>query len=372
MRLKIFGLLFFTSLFLSGQEPDSLLAQYQSYPNDTAKVNLLYKKGFDLRNKDLQAAIKFSQACYQTAILAKNHFYMAKALNLQAVLKEQMGMHEQAALDFQKALQFFIQTRDTLSQTIVLNNLGNIYSNINDNEEAFNCYEKSLLLANSIEDDYWVRGAIVGIASLQVKMKIFKQAEENFETLIPLAEKTMDYDLLLECYKNTGVCKLNLGDTLAAESYQLMVLDITQIMDDETGQTDAYVNLGEIYLAKKDFKEGFSCLQKALVIAQRNNYKEGLLTVWKNLAAYYRETKKHDEAYLYLMKHDSAMTENRNVEKNDLSALWNENPSDEIKIEASFYYSVKNIFQLLVAGALILIFVFALKAKDNEQKGQEK
>ncbi len=369
MRLKFFGLLFFTSLFLSGQEPDSLLAQYQSYPNDTAKVNLLYKKGFDLRNKDLQAAIKFSQACYQTAILAKNHFYMAKALNLQAVLKEQMGMHEQAALDFQKALQFFIQTRDTLSQTIVLNNLGNIYSNINDNEEAFNCYEKSLLLANSIEDDYWVRGAIVGIASLQIKMKIFEQAEGNFETLIHFAETALDYEMLLECYKNMGVCKLNLGDTLAAESYQLMVLDITEMMEDETGQADAYINLGEIYLTKKDFKEGFSCLQKALGIAQKNNYNEGLLKTWKNLSEYFKETKKFNEAYFYLTKHDSALMKNNSIPIDNLSVLWNEN-STEVKAETSF--SVKNIFQLLLIGAVILILGFVLIRMGNEQKGQKK
>src|ERR1035437_4221794 len=149
MRFKIFYLTFFSTLFLFGQEPDSLLEQYQTYPNDTAKVNLLYKKGFALRNTDLSLAIEFSQACYQTALLAKNNHSIAKALNLRAILKEQMGMHEQAEFDFKSALQFFIQTRDTLSQVIILNNLGNIYSGINDNRKAFDCYESSLALADS-------------------------------------------------------------------------------------------------------------------------------------------------------------------------------------------------------------------------------
>jgi len=378
MRFKIFSLIFFSVLFLFGQEPDSLLAQYQSYPNDTAKVNLLYKKGFALRNSDLSSAIKFSQACYQTALLTKNNHYIAKALNLQAVLKAQIGMHGEAASDLKKALQLRIQTCDTLSQAIILNNLGNIYSNTNDNWKALTCYENSLRLLSTIQNDSdiieidrWTYGGILGIASLQVKMKTFKLAEENFETLVHPAEENRDYEMLLECYKNIGLCKLNLGDTLAAECYELMAIDVMEISEDTLGKADCYVNLGKIYLAKKNFKESFSCLQKALVIAQRNNYNEGLLNAWRGLAEYYSGIKNFKEAYFYLAKHDSVLTQNSGVAFDNLSALWNENSTAEIKTETSFF-SVKSIFQLILIGAVILILGFFVIRKGNEQKGQEK
>ena len=300
LKFKILLLFCFSSLLFQAQQADSLLNEYKSYPDDTSKVNLLYTKGFDCRNNDLKSAVKFAQACYQTAVAVKSSHFIAKALNLRAVIKAQMGMNKEAIDDFERALLLRIKTKDTLSQAIILNNLANIYSTINDDANAYTCYEKSLELASKVEDDYWVRGAILGIGSLQVKKKMYQQAEGNFETLVQFGEQKYDYDLLLECYKNIGICKLNLGDTLAAESYQLMVLDITQMTDDEIGQADAYNYLGQIYMSKKNYKESLSCLENALAISRRNDYSEGLLTSWKNLSDYYKEIKNSDEALYYL------------------------------------------------------------------------
>ncbi len=380
MRFNIFYLSFFISLFLNAQDVDSLLQQYKSYPDDTAKVGLLYKKGFELRNSDLPAAIEYAKACYQTAVIVNDNQYLARALNLMASLKSQTGLNLEAIIDFKRALQLCIQTRDTLKQAIVLNNLGNVYGSINDHLKAITCYENSLVVLNSIKNDSnsaeiarWIYGGILGIASLQVKMKLFESAEGNFSTLVNWAVKNKDYEILAICYNNMGVCKLNLGDTSGAEGFQIQSLDICEMSEDENGKADACVNLGEIYLAKKNFKESFSYLQKALEIVSKNKYNEGLVSVWKKLSEYYYAAGNNKEAYFYLAKHDSVLVYNESVLQNSSSALWiSENSNDDEIQKQAPLFSIKNIFQLLLIGALIIILTIVLIRMGNEQKGQEK
>lgn len=362
--LILFVLIF--PFFSFGQDADSLLEQYRSYPNDTAKVSLLYNKGFSLRNSDLPSSIKFAQACYRTSQLVKDSHWKAKALNLQAVLKAQMGMNSEALRDFERSLQYFIQSGDTLSQAITLNNIANIYVDVN-TDKAFSCYERSLALAKEIEDDHWVHGAILGIAALQVKKEMYGLASENFETVMRYAEKAPDYDMLLECYKNIGACKLKMGDTLAAESYQLMVMDVAQEMEDEISEADALLQLAEIYGAKRDV-ESLACLQKALQISARNKYTDGLLGSWKALGAHYMRGKKYEEASVFILKHDSAMAVKANEKTEDFSGLWKEIPAAPVKASG---FSLRNIFQLAVCGAIILILIVVFKRTVHEQKEQE-
>ncbi len=379
MRFTVFCFCFFISLFLHAQDADSLFERYKSYPDDTGKVNRFYEKGFALKDSNIPFAIEYAKACYQTAVKVNNNHYLAKALNLMASLKSQTGLNLDALIDFKHALQLRIQIKDTLSQAIILNNLGNVYGSINNNDMAFNCYKSSLRVlssiqnnSNSIEINRWIYGGVLGIASLEVKMKMYEPAEGNFLTIANWAERKKDYEILAICFNNLGVCKFNLGDTSAAEGYQMQSLDICEMSEDENGKAGAYVNLGEIYLAKKNYKESFSYLQKALEIASKNNYNEGLINAWKKLSEYYNETKNLKAAYFYLAKHDSALTQNEILFQNSCANLWETKNSDEEEQNPPFYFSVKKIFQLSIIGALILILTIVLIRIGNEKKGQEK
>src|ERR1700757_4770725 len=99
MRFRFSGILFFLSFMCSAQDADSLIEQYQSYPNDTTKVSLLLSKGFAFRNTDLVSAGKFAQACYETAVGVKDHKYLAKSLTFRGILRAQTGFYKEAAID---------------------------------------------------------------------------------------------------------------------------------------------------------------------------------------------------------------------------------------------------------------------------------
>jgi tetratricopeptide (TPR) repeat protein len=368
MKLRFAGILFFLSFLCTAQDVDSLIEQYQTYSDDTTKIALLFNKGFAFRNTDLVSAGKFAQACYETAVQVKDHKYLAKALNFRGTLKAQTGFYKEAAVDLERVLLLLIQTKDTLNQVPVLNNLGNVYTELKEDAKALACFERSLQLANSADNDYWVKGNLLGIATLQFKTGYYIQAEGNYKTLLDRCDLKTDQEIISICELNLGMCYLHIGDTLAAEAYELQALDEMQMMEDTLGACDVYAKLAEIYFVKNDLQQCFTFSQKALAIAQQNNYNEGLLSVWKVLSSYYNKTGNNEEAYFYLNKHDSALSANNDHANITLAAIWNKNETDMILTEASFYYSFKNIMQLIIIVSLFLLIIVVFKKFGDEQK----
>ncbi|MGZ3863992.1 MAG: tetratricopeptide repeat protein [Bacteroidia bacterium] len=356
----------FFPLLLKAQDADSLLREFSTYPDNTSKVSLLFKKGFEYRNDDLASAIKFSEACYKTALLVKDHHYLAKALNFRGTLKAQTGYYEKAAVDFEQALLFFIRTKDTLSQMSVLNNLGNVYTELNDTNKALAFFESSLKLANKTETDYWVKGSLLGIATLQMKLNMYAQAEGNFITLAEMCDFIGEQEIISICDLNMGICKLHTGDLIAAEAYELLALDELQMMDDTLGQCDAYANLAAIYLAKNDLKACLDYSQKALNIAQKNNYSEGLLHTWKTLSDYYKLRNSYKESRSYLNKHDSVLSVNSGFNRSN-SFLWNEEKNENKTAHIEFI-GHRHFWGSVIAGLLILILAIVLIPQQHEQK----
>jgi tetratricopeptide (TPR) repeat protein len=368
MKLGFSAVLFFVSFLSGAQETDSLIKEYQSYPNDTAKVALLLNKGFAFRNTDLVSAGKFAQACYETAVQVKDHKYLAKALNFRGTLKAQTGFYREAAIDFERVLLLMIQTKDSINQIPALNNLGNVYTELKENEKAIACFERSLQLANNTGNDYWVKGNLLGIAGLQFKTGFYIQAEGNYETLLDRCDLKSDQEIISICELNLGMCKFYTGDILAAEMYELQALDEMQMMEDTLGACDVNTKLAEIYLAKNDLQQCFTFSQKALAIAQQNNYNEGLLNAWKVLSSYYKKTENTEEAYSYLYKHDSALLVNNGHADITLASIWSKNETDNIMQAEASFYSFKNILQLIIIGSLILLVVVVFKRSGDGQK----
>ena len=77
---------FIVFIFLSGiafsQDSDTLLNHILKIENDTEKVNQLYKKGFDLVDKDPKLAWSYAQYCENIAQKTKSLNHICKSYNL--------------------------------------------------------------------------------------------------------------------------------------------------------------------------------------------------------------------------------------------------------------------------------------------------
>ncbi len=365
-QIKLFFFFSFSVACCFGQNSDSLLERYKSYPDDSNKVNLLYEQGFANRNTNLPAAIQFAKACYTAAVATDNKQYLAKALNLSGILKSEMGLNNEALADFKRALELRIQISDTLSQAILLNNLGNVYAALKSTKQALLCYEKSLQIAKSVHSDYWMKAALFSVAELQTNLKMYKQAEGNLYTLIGWAQTKNEYEILGMCYKNMSICKLNSGDTASAEAYLMQALDIAAMTDDDILKADALCGLGEIYLLNKKYESSLKNLQEALGISVKNKYNEGLVNTWKKLADYYKATAMFKEAYYYLAKHDSAIALVAAMSDDALTGLWKEKKASVEESKPKPFSLKNNIFECILIAALLILVIFVLAKRKHE------
>lgn len=357
------------ALTARAQEADSLLQQYAAYPDDTNKVDLLYDKAYAFRNSDLPAAIQFAKACHASALKINDKRYLAKALNICGVLKSETGLQEEALQDLQKALELRVQTGDTLSQAILLNNLGNVYSAAGQYQQALATYESALRKAGSVKNERWIQGSLFSLAELQTTMGRYRQAAGNFYTLISWAQLRNDLEILGLCYQHMSTCKINLGDTAGAEAYLELGIDVADLTDDEILRADLLCAEGRLYSIRKDHARALTTLNRALAICTKNNYSEGLVHVWKALADHYHAAGAHQEAYACLLKHDSAVAPLTAPGGKEVAALWNLRSAQAPAKAAAFAWR-DNMFEWLMIAAIAVLLVLVLIGRLHEQEAQ--
>ncbi len=371
MKRIILFLLIFTSILCRGQDADSLLQQYRTYPDDTNKINLLYDKGFEIHNTNIPAAIEFAKACYVTAQKVGNPHYLAKALNFTGILRSQTGLQQEALADLKKALQLRVQTRDTFSQAIILNNIGNVYRDLSNTQEAMNCYESALKLAQIVKSDRWTLGSLFSISEMQAELKRYGQAEGNLYTLISWAQIDNDQEILGLCYKNMSDCKLGLGDTIGAEAYLGLAMDAAEMTEDDIQKADVLLATAKVELLQKKQSESDKHMNEAMRIYTRNNYSEGLVKGWKQWSELLNTTGDHKLAYLYLSKYDSAMQVSRSLAADSLANLWRSGTAEEAVVQKENSSLSRKIFECVIIVALLgMLLVVSLK-KPHEQKEQK-
>lgn len=349
------------------QETDSLLQEYATYPDDTGKVSLLYEMSFEFRQTNLPVAIKFAKVCYKTAQKVNNKHYLAKALNLLAVLKSQTGNNPEAIEDLSKALELRIQTRDTLSQAIILNNMGNVYVLAGDTTMGMLSYERGLKLAAKAKNERWVNGALYSMADLQISKGDFVKAEGNLYTIMAWTERSRDYEMMGLCYKTMGICKWQRGDTLAAESYLLQAIDVADMTEDGVLKADALLAQGKIYMQQNKPTKAYDCFDRSLRLSETSGQIDGIIGALQELARWYKEREMFKEAFTSLQRRDSLLSGQKKLNLAG-AVLWRKEKMEN-KIAAPKAFSWKeNIFELLMAGCMALLILLILL---NRKHGKE-
>ena len=75
--------------------------QLKNIPNDTERVNQIYKAGFEMRNSNPELAYQYAIVCEAEAVKSNSDKHLAKSYNLLGVLFFKKGNYQQA-IKFQK------------------------------------------------------------------------------------------------------------------------------------------------------------------------------------------------------------------------------------------------------------------------------
>ncbi len=300
--MRILILLILTTINCVAQVTDSLLYQLKNIPNDTERVNQIYKSGFEIRNSNPEVAYQYALACEKEALKSNSNKHLAKSYNLLGVLFFKKGDYA-SAIKFQKQALGLNQAADyNLGMAINETNLGNIYTELNYFNQAEAYYLKALKVYNVLDNKLQITRCLMNIGSLKNDQKQYEAAKMQFKEALVYANEIGDLELISDCNSNIGTNFINLNNLDSALIYLEEGLKLREMIDNELEKANSYNNLAHLHILKKEFDKAKNYLDLSQTICNKYDYPEAKVELYGNLSFYYESQKQFESALIWQKK----------------------------------------------------------------------
>ncbi|MEN8225975.1 MAG: sensor histidine kinase [Bacteroidota bacterium] len=266
-------------------------------------ADALYKKCLTLDSKGDE--IFALDACLESLAIAESiqdSFRMAKAYYHIATLKDNRGEMEQAIMYLHKSLHIFRSMKDTSAMVAVYNGLANYYKDISLLDSAAFYYHKAIFYADAIE---WTGplGRILGnLAGIYDLLLDYENARKYFLMSLEYCIVHNDINDLGYCYSRLGALAADMDDAPLAILYYDSAYFAFEVAGDMSGCHQVQVNRSILLEEQGNYQQALKLLHEALSFYREQDYKDGILAVWRILAGIYAKTDMPGKAIAY---HDS-------------------------------------------------------------------
>lgn len=226
------------------------------------------------------------------------------ALNGLGVTLTETGLNHEALKNLLEAERLAITFQDSVAMQMIRLNLGSVFDQLGNYEEAARYYNSSLDLA-----------LILGL---------YAEAGDTFNNLGEIYLKQDNHDLAYDFYSKAykayktendlaglSLVKGNLADYYRitqnfsiAEKMYFEALEEYRIAENENGRCYIYLGLGKLYLATNQYHLSEQNLNRALELANQKTYTELQTEALRELAKLYYARGDFDEAYRFFAEYD--------------------------------------------------------------------
>lgn len=303
------------------------------------------------QNNHLEA-LKLYQECLEISKNNDYHTLIPHLYNNMGLLYKQIEDYDDALKNFEKAYKLFLESNDEANSVYPLYNIALVQSILGKNKEAINGYLN--LTSYHLKTENWVSLAALynSISQIYLKSEDYKRAKEYL-------------NMALSAMKNKSD-KFNSGPS----SFY---------------KTSIYSNAAQLYAIDNDFNKAKSYAYKAINIATSNSYKLDLFKSAKILAEIY-DTEKRVDSSLYYHKIYIDYREKYQDEydvkqltklkmQNEFDEILRQNEIDRIYKEAEYKNRELKYISFAVATGLfaiiLILLFFNLKNKNAKLKLKE-
>lgn len=280
MNIKIKYLHFLLSLVLTigpvvyfnAQQNDSLLRLLAGTIEDTSKVKLYSKIG----------AAFINQSNYDSAT---------------KYLQQGIRLAEQSLSKTNTAEKYGKKLRKGLMR--LYSNMGIVYDDQADYPGALQCYEKSLKLAEMLNDKVGISSCYNNIGLVYQNLSQTPTALDYYNKGLSIREELHDSDGIAKSYNNIGVLYYTILNYPKALEYYSRSLKIKEKQGDKAGIASCYMNMAIIYQDQNDNRKGLQYFERALKLALEINHKRGIGMCYNNMGVMYHEIGETDKAIEY-------------------------------------------------------------------------
>lgn len=359
MRFLV-SLIFITS-FITAQTRDSVLYQLLTIENDTERVNAIYTNGFNLRNTDPELAYQYAVQCEQQALKTASPKHIAKSYNLLGVLFYKKGNYARA-LHYQKnALHLNQQAGNTQGIAINQVNLGNIYTDLKEQELAEHFYLEALHTYNTLNNTLQMTRCLINIGVLKHEEGQLIASGNQFREALNYAGKLGDYDLMATCNNNIGAVLLDMNKADSALIYLEEGMKLRTLIDNELELADSYLNMAKAYLQLNNFSQTDNYLNLAEAVCKHYQYAEALVELYRTRSEYFEKQQNFEQALTWNKRYHAYKDSLLSIEAPPLepefkNEVLNEHPDAKNTLNSKWLLAV-----LIVLATLIPLFFIKQK-----------
>lgn len=298
-----------------------------------------------------------------------------------AVAYRSLGQMNTALSNYLEAVEFAESRKDTAMLTVLYNNIGTVYNDMEDPERAIYYLQRSLEMAETENSKSDILRARLNLGNALSTGEQYEEALENYE----LAE-----ELFLELRPQVPPAILlhNQGKTLAkmgryeeGEELMLKSLELTEQIGILEGSYFNYFVLGNMYLDTDRLQESVRFLSNASSVAARIGNTEFKLNAVEKLNEAYSKLGNFEEAYRVLSEYNVLSDSLTGLEKErelaDLQSRLELNRQSEInqlledkqvQQEQRIQFQVILIFSGGVIIVLIVVLLLMMKRTSRERE----
>lgn len=259
---------------------------------------------------------------------------------------------------------------------IACNSLGNIYLTMDQYDDAFTMFSRSLKIEDSLKNDIGLAINYHNIGAIYEEKKNFERALYNYKTSLRYNEQAGSAIGKLICNNSIGGIYIKLNDLNSAKEYLSGVINDAENIQDEYYKSLSYMNTGWLMLLNND-DNGIALIENALKTASNKHFLTILIDGNHILYEAYK-TKGEANIALYHYQKYSESKENLLNETN-LNYVNSLQSKYELEKKKNEYNELRNEYDrtktkmnnniiLLITLLLILILLLSVTHLLNRQK----
>lgn len=339
-------------------------------------VYVSFSKSFSLADSALRYSIHTNYPIGQ-----------AYAYRVLASLSTNRGLFFSANQYLEKAKIIFENANDSIGLANLYITYGHAAKVQRDYPTAIIYHKKALELFKKFNIKERIGISLVNVAESEMMNKQIESAEKNVSLAASILEELKNYSALTVCYRVQGIIAFNRGQIPQAERILKRALALTDSLHQlHQAQSDAAIQvcmqMAEIAKIKKDNKQEFFYLKKAVEWVNLEEYPRHLRTVYLALSAYYIRMNQNEKAS-YTIEQYKIIDDTISIRQNhDMSTLFQtttkytrmEEEFSHMKTESlehqklikqqAFNISVA-VIGLIICMILIGVMILLIKERDK-------
>ncbi len=248
---------------------------------------------------NLKDALYYCEACLEIAESINDSVRMAKAYFKMASLFNETSNKQPVRAYYNKALQIFMHRRDTSALIAVYNGLGNFYQDISIYDSSAYYFHRSISLCERSGHTQALGRIFGNLGIVYRKLWDYENAEKYSLLSLDYCIKNKDENELPLIYSRLGVLASDQDDYSTAIRYYDLAESASRVTGDSISLYEVYVNRARVYRYQGKYNEALALLKEALSYYRQQDFAEGIIASWQNMAWIYSKINIEKQAFLY-------------------------------------------------------------------------